>query len=213
MQRQHCFLYGDDFLLHLLQFSSAAGIQNFFTGILYCIHHDVHWWKDPQFNHSYHMRNISWAKFSSLADPSDEFIVANTHWSYRTEHANGNTFLAGASQPIAANELRDQCRMETYGMLESIRQKHSETPTFLLGDFNTSLSFFTQSGWTPPYFHIISDEAMHAGTALAVVPDSGHFDHLFGTGNYTISRYEYVKNVNFMELLTDHPFAYADLIF
>lgn len=159
------------------------------------------------------MRNISWAKFSSLADPSDEFIVANTHWSYQTEYANGNTFLAGASQPIAANELRDQCRMETYGMLESIRQKHSETPTFLLGDFNTSLSFFTQSGWTPPYFHIISDEVMHAGTALAVVPDSGHFDHLFGTGNYTISRYEYVKNVNFMELLTDHPFAYADLIF
>ena len=159
------------------------------------------------------MRNISWAKFSSLADPSDEFIVANTHWSYRTEHANGNTFLAGASQPIAVNELRDQCRMEAYGMLESIRQKHSETPTFLLGDFNTSLSFFTQSGWTPPYFHIISDEAMHAGTAFAVVSDSGHFDHLFGTGNYTISRYEYVKNVNFTELLTDHPFAYADLIF
>lgn len=171
------------------------------------------WWVDPLFNHSYHMRNITWAKFSSLENPSEEFVVANTHWSYRTEHANGTTYLAEASSPIATNELRNQCRQETYAILESLRQEYAEIPLLLVGDFNTSLSFFTQSGWTPPSFSIISEEAKNNGTALVSVPDSGHYDHLFGTGNYTIGRYEYVKNVNSSELLTDHPFAYADLFF
>lgn len=177
---------------------------------------DIHvfsWWENDAFNHSYHMRNIGWAQFSSLENPNNTFIVANTHWSYRTEHANGNTFLAGAAAPIAENELRMQCKDETNAFLSALRQTYPEQPIFLTGDFNTSLPFFTESGWTPDAFRVISEEALNAGTALALVPDSGHFDHLFGTGNYSVSLYSFFNDTNQHSLLTDHPFVYADLSF
>jgi endonuclease/exonuclease/phosphatase family metal-dependent hydrolase len=86
-------------------------------------------------------------------------------------------------------------------------------PIFLTGDFNTSLTFFTQSGWTPTQFQVISEAAKKNGTALSVIPDSGYYDHIFGTGSYTIRCYAYLQNTNFQELLSDHPFAYADFYF
>lgn len=171
------------------------------------------WWKDKAFRHNYHMRNISWAKFSSVNDAEETFIVANTHWSYRTEHSSGNTYLTGSNKPIAENELRIQCKDETNTFLASLRQAHPESPIFLTGDFNTSLPFFTESGWTPTGFQVISEEAKSDGKALSLVPTSGHFDHLFGAGNYTIGLYGFFKDANQHELLTDHPFVYADLIF
>lgn len=171
------------------------------------------WWKNPAFNHDYHMRNISWAEFSSLEDAGKQFIVANTHWSYRTEHADNKTYLAGASKPIAVNQLREQCKNETNTFLSRLKQTHPKIPIFLTGDFNTSLTFFTQSGWTPTYFQLVSEEAKKNGTALSTVPDSGHYDHIFGTGNYSINRYAFIKDTDYLDLLSDHPFAYADLIF
>ena len=171
------------------------------------------WWTDKVFNHNYHMRNISWAQFSSLDDPSKTMIVANTHWSYRTEHSGGNTFLAGSDTPIAVDELRMQCQDETNTFMATLRQAHPETPVFLTGDFNTSLPFFTQSGWTPTGFKLISEEAVNSGKSLALVPASGHFDHIFGTGNYSIHLFSFIKDANHHELLTDHPFVYADLAF
>ena len=171
------------------------------------------WWTDKVFNHNYHMRNISWAQFSSLDDPSKTMIVANTHWSYRTEHSGGNTFLAGSDTPIAVDELRMQCQDETNTFMATLRQAHPETPVFLTGDFNTSLPFFTQSGWTPTDFKLISEEAVNSGKSLALVPASGHFDHIFGTGNYSIHLFSFIKDANHHELLTDHPFVYADLAF
>jgi endonuclease/exonuclease/phosphatase family metal-dependent hydrolase len=171
------------------------------------------WWTDRSFNHNYHMRNISWAQFSSLADAGKKFIVANTHWSYRTEHADGKTYLANSATPIAANELREQCKNETNNFMSKLKQTYSGMPIFLTGDFNTSLSFFTQSGWTPTAFRIISEEAKTNGTSLSTVPVSGHYDHLFGTGNYTVRHYAFFTDTDYHNLLTDHPFAYADLAF
>ena len=171
------------------------------------------WWTNAAFNHSYHMRNVSWAQFSSLENPGKRFVVANTHWSYRTEHADNKTYLSGAGRPIAANELREQCKNETNTILSSLRQKNPGMPLFLSGDFNTSLSFFTESGWTPTAFKIISEEARQNGTSLSTVPVSGHYDHLFGAGNYSVNRYEFIAGADYLELLTDHPLAYADLIF
>jgi len=171
------------------------------------------WWTDKSFNHDYHMRNISWAQFSCLENANEKFIVANTHWSYRTEHADDRTYLSGSGTPIATNELRLQCKDETNEYLSTLKQTYSDIPIFLTGDFNTSLTFFTQSGWTPTSFRIISEEAKDNGTSLSTVPDSEHFDHLFGTGNYSVKRYEFFSNVNEHNLLTDHPFAYTDLSF
>lgn len=171
------------------------------------------WWTDAAFNHNYHMRNISWAQFSSLDDPSKTMIVANTHWSYRTEHSSGSTYLAGSNVPIAVDELRMQCKDETNTFMATLRQAHPETPIFLTGDFNTSLPFFTQSGWTPTGFKLISEEAVSSGKSLALVPASGHFDHIFGTGYYSIHLFSFIKDANHHELLTDHPFVYADLAF
>lgn len=171
------------------------------------------WWTNEAFNHNYHMRNISWAQFSPLDDPGNPFIVANTHWSYRTEHAGGHTYLAGSDIPIAADQLRIQCKDETNAFLSTLKQTYPETPIFLTGDFNTSLPFFTDSGWTPDAFRVISEDALKSGTAISLVPSSGHFDHLFGTGNYTIKLYGFFNDTNHHSLLTDHPFAYADLAF
>lgn len=171
------------------------------------------WWTDGAFRHNYHMRNISWARLSSLEDPDQSFIVANTHWSYRTEHAGGNTYLTGSAAPIAANELRLQCKEETNAFLSTLKKTYPDTPIFLTGDFNTSLSFFTDSGWTPESFRVISQEALKAGKAISRVPASGHYDHLFGTGSYTIYLYGLVGDSQQHSALTDHPFAYVDLGF
>ena len=172
------------------------------------------WWTDRSFNHNYHMRNISWAQFSSLENANKKFIVANTHWSYRTEHADGRTYLTGANTPIAVNELREQCKNETNTFLTTLRQNHPEISIVLTGDFNTSLSFFTQANsWTPTSFKIISEEAKVNGTAESTVPTSGHYDHLFGIGSFSIKRYAFFKDTDHLDLLTDHPFAYVDLTF
>ena len=171
------------------------------------------WWTNKAFNHNYHMRNVSWARFSALDAPEKTFLVANTHWSYRTEHANGQTCLFGSNTPIAVNELRTQCKDETNRILSTLRQENPGVPIFLTGDFNTSLPFFTDSGWTPAAFRLISEEALNSGTSISLVPSSGHFDHLFGTGNYTIKHFAFFNNTNQHSLLTDHPFVYADLAF
>ena len=171
------------------------------------------WWTDGAFNHNFHMRNISWAQFSSLEDRDSRFIVANTHWSYRTEHADGNRCLTGSNIPIAVNELRMQCKEQTDTFLSSLKQNNPEIPILLTGDFNTSLSFFTENGWTPEGFEIISEAAKSNGKALALVPSSGHFDHIFGAGSYTIQCYGLFKDVNQHGLLTDHPLVYTDFVF
>ena len=171
------------------------------------------WWTNKAFNHNYHMRNVSWARFSALDAPEKTFLVANTHWSYRTEHANGQTYLFGSNTPIAVNELRTQCKDETNRILSTLRQENPGVPIFLTGDFNTSLPFFTDSGWTPAAFRLISEEALNSGTSISLVPSSGHFDHLFGTGNYAIKHFAFFNNTNQHSLLTDHPFVYADLAF
>ena len=171
------------------------------------------WWTDKNFNHNYHMRNITWAQFTSLTDANKKFVLANTHWSYRTEHDKGNTYLNGSSTPIATNELRTQCMNETNAFMTSLKERYSAMPIFLVGDFNTSLPFFTSYGWTPKSFNVISEQAKNNGTALSTVPTSNHFDHIFGTGNYTVKRYEFFNNVNQHSALTDHPFVYADLAF
>ena len=175
--------------------------------------HVFSWWTDKAFFHNYHMRNISWACVTPLNDTSKSFIVANTHWSYRTEHADGKTSLKNADTPIRENELRLQCKEETNTFLTSLREAYPETPIFLTGDFNTSLPFFTESGWTPAGFQILSEEAKAQGTALSLVPGLGHFDHIFGAGSYSIDIFKFFMDGDSHSLLTDHPFVYADLTF
>lgn len=171
------------------------------------------WWTNGRFNHDYHMRNVSWACLSPVEGEGKSFIVANTHWSYRTEHADGSVTLSGASAPLEANELRVQCKDETDAFMTSLKQSHSDTPIFLTGDFNTSLYFFTQSSWQPKDFGIVSEEAKKNGTALSEVPASGHYDHIFGAGGYSVGRFDIVYDKEQHSELTDHPFVYADLIF
>lgn len=169
------------------------------------------WWSDPVFHHNYHMRNISWAKLSVLEDSAKEFIVANTHWSYRTEHTGA--FLTGADTPLAENQLREQCMEETKLFLAGFKQTHPAIPIFMTGDFNTSLPYFTQYGWKPDGFDVISELAKSNGVARNAVPESGHYDHLFGAGSYEIGCYAYLQNTAYLQLLTDHPVVYADLAF
>lgn len=169
------------------------------------------WWTNSIFNHNYHMRNVSWAQFSSLTDTSKKFIVANTHWSYNGEHV-GKT-LAGSSTALQSGDLKQQCKNETNAFLTSLKSTYSNCPIFVTGDFNTALSYFTDYGWTAANYNVISQQAKSNGTALSTVPDSGQYEHIFGTGSYTVKCYEFFNSVNQHGELTDHPFAYADLAF
>jgi len=169
------------------------------------------WWTDSAFNHGYHMRNISWAELCSL-EGEDRFVIADTHWSYRTEHSGGNVTLSGGTKPIEANELRTQCKDETNAFLAQLRESKPDTPIFALGDFNTSLVFFTQYGWLAEGFGVLSEEAKTAGTASSEVPDSGHYDHIFGTGDYFVAHFELIGGTDTHKLLSDHSFACADVI-
>lgn len=171
------------------------------------------WWTNSAFNHDYHMRNITWAQFTPLESTEKSFIVADTHWSYRTEHSDGNITLSGAAAPIAVNELRTQCKDETNAYLSTLRQTYAEIPIILVGDFNTSLPFFTDDGWTPTSFNIISQQAQNSKTSRVTVPTSNHFDHMFGTGSYTIALFDFLKDSPTHKLLSDHPFVFADFNF
>lgn len=211
-------MYGIAYTKHLSTYENKTN----YTSLLYrsdkfqVLDDGIHvfsWWTDKTFSHNYHMRNISWAKFSPVSNPEQAFIVANTHWSFRTEHANGKTYLSGSGTAIQENELRLQCKEETNTFMSSLKAADPQTPIFLTGDFNTSLPFFTDSGWTPADFHILSEEAKNSGTALSLVPTSGHFDHIFGAGNYTIDIFKFFTDDYGHSLLTDHPFVYADLSF
>ena len=97
--------------------------------------------------------------------------------------------------------------------MTSLKNMYPNCPVFLVGDFNTSLPYFTQWGWKPTAFNVISEQAKNNGTALSTVPTSAFFDHIFGAGTYTIRCYEYFTDVNQHSKLTDHPFAYVDLVF
>ena len=171
------------------------------------------WWVDPNFNHDYHMRNVSWAKFTSISDQNKTFVLANTHWSYRTEHDGGNKYLTGSSKPIQTNELRTQNKDETNALLTALKNKYKNTPIFLTGDFNTSLPFFTDSGWLNSSYKVLSEQAKSAGTLIGTVPTSGHFDHIMGTGNYSVLRFEIFKSGNYVTQLSDHPLVFADVAF
>ena len=171
------------------------------------------WWSSGAFKNNHHMRNVGWTQFSFLDNAEKKFIVANTHWSYRTEHADGKTYLVSGGSPIATNELRIICKDETSEFLSTLKQTYSDIPIFLTGDFNTSLTFFTQSDWSPSGFKILSEEAKASGTAISTVPAANHFDHIFGTGSYTIKCFAFFNDTNQHPLLSDHPFVYADLTF
>ena len=74
-----------------------------------------------------------------------------------------------------------------------------------------SLIFFTESGWTPTDFNVISEEAKESGVAHSTVPEAGHYDHIFGIGEYSIKRYAFFGDTKEQKLLTDHPFVYVDI--
>ena len=157
-------------------------------------------------NHGYHMRNVSWAEFVSKTNSSKKFIVANTHWSYRTEHED----------IYGTNELRTQCRNETNTLLSTLKSTYPNQPIFLTGDFNTSLSYFTGKNTglnLISSFSVLSEQAKSAGKLITTVPISGHYDHIFGTGSYTVNRFDIISNANSRNLVSDHSFVYSDVTF
>ena len=156
------------------------------------------------------MRNVGWIQFSLKTNTSKKFVVANTHWSYRTEHA-GNKFSDGTA--INNDTLRTQCKNETNQLLATLKSRFSSSPIFVTGDFNTSLSVLEGSRWVASGYSLLNRQAETAGVCVTTVPTSGHFDHIWGTGNYSINRFEFFSNVNKKDLVSDHPFVYADVVF
>ncbi len=168
------------------------------------------WFTDAKFGHTYHMRNVGWGHLTLKSNTSKKFIVANTHWSYRTEHS-GDTLSNGTK--IYDDDLRTQCKNETNTLLSTLKNNYSSIPIFVTGDFNTSLTYFTNYAWLNSSYKVVGEQAKTAGTCITTVPTSGHYDHIFGTGSYTIKRFEFFSSINKKDLLSDHPFVYADLAF
>jgi endonuclease/exonuclease/phosphatase family metal-dependent hydrolase len=160
------------------------------------------WWKNSTINHGYHMRNVTWAQFVSKTNTSKKFILATTHWSYTTEHEDTYGY----------NTLRVQCKNETNSLLTTLKNKYS-MPIFLMGDLNTSLSYFTYYGWLNSSYNVLSSQATSNNTLITKLPTENHFDHILGTGSYTIKRYDYLTSTNYKNNLSDHPFFYADVAF
>jgi endonuclease/exonuclease/phosphatase family metal-dependent hydrolase len=162
------------------------------------------WW----YTHStptYHMRNITWAQFTLKSNTSKKFIFANTHWSYRLEHQD----------KYGTDTLRTQNKDETETFLSTMKSKYSTMPIFLVGDFNTSVGYFIKNDynnyWLVSQCNLISTQASSNGTLITAIPTSNYFDHIFGTGTYTVKRYDHFTTPNYKNKLSDHPFVYTDL--
>lgn len=164
------------------------------------------WWQEIEGeNPSFDMRNISYAQFNpiNLSGLAQSFVVANTHWSYRTEHEDA----------YGTNVLRTQCKEETNEFLNELK-KNLNCPIFVTGDFNTSLSYFEgASSWmSASEFTLLSSQASENGCLQKEVPQSGFYDHVFGNGNYTVVGYTHFNTGNQIGYVSDHSFIVADIV-
>jgi endonuclease/exonuclease/phosphatase family metal-dependent hydrolase len=152
------------------------------------------------------MRGVSWMRLTSKTNTSKKFVLANTHWSYGAEY-NGTKLTNGTT--VTQHYCKGLCKDETASKISSLKSANSGMPVFLTGDFNTSASWFGTGGTYASF----SNTCSLLSSKINATPANGTYDHIFGTGTFTVKAFKYLKEINQMNLLSDHPFAYSDVAF
>jgi len=169
------------------------------------------WKKDPNLpTESYHLRNVTWAQFNSKEDSSKGLIFANTHWSYGSEYV-GKTLSDGTV--LGQHTAKGLCKDETATIYNRLKSTYSNMPFFATGDYNASANWFASGGNYSSFSSVCSLLSIEANC----VPEVGVYDHIFGSGSYTVKKMEYIESVKTtvdgVGLLTDHNFVFADVAF
>ncbi len=155
-------------------------------------------------SYTYHLRVLAWAKLRVKADPSQEFILLNTHWAWESPE-----WIAGSVQ-------------EETELVNQLKAEHG-VPIFCTGDFNSRqdsedvLGFLADTGMEETMM-----QAAEAGTRVNYCGGCGnvgnprdsetYIDHIFGYGEYDVLRYETILG-NRIIWLSDHAPQFADIQF
>ena len=189
-------------------FNKHDGVQNM-TSILYrsdkyqLVESGVQvnsYWSVSQ--KGYHLRIYTWANLKNKTDPTEQFILLNTHWAWESD----DWVKKSINEEIA--------------LIKSLRERFN-LPIFCTGDFNCKQD-------TSDYNRFmreaeVADLYKQAKTLGCLVNDCGgcgkigasrsggnYIDHIFGSGNYTTMRYETVV-ANRIAWLSDHSPQFADI--
>ena len=166
-----------------------SGIQNF------------SYWDNSAY--VYNLRLFEWVYLREKNDSTRSFVLANTHWGFDDE-----------------TEL---CLNESILQINALKEQYPGVRVFFCGDFNsnqTSEPFFTYQAETGS--RDACTVAIEAGTR---VNDTGgnrdpgkpryeggsYIDHIFGTGTWSVLRYETVLGISIFG--SDHSPHYADIKF
>lgn len=163
-------------------------------------------------NSTYHMRNVTWAKFQSKSNSGEQFILANTHWAHETKDS---------TTPGVSGEKEMKCSNESAELINSL--KSHNVPIFITGDFNAkptetaSTNFLSLTG--------MKDTKVQASEAGVLINECGgcgsvgqgrsggnYIDHIYGYGSYSVKRYETLTG-NMHHYMTDHSPMIADIKF
>lgn len=157
---------------------------------------------------SYHLRVLGWARLRLKAQPEQEFILLNTHWS----HGENNE----------TPEQVDACMNEEIALVNELWKRYS-LPIFCTGDFNNRqdsdriLNLRQQTGLRDSML-----DAKENGTLVNYIGGCGnvgatrtsdtYIDHILGIGDYEVLKYETVLG-NRAIWLSDHAPQYTDIHF
>ncbi|MBO7186888.1 MAG: endonuclease/exonuclease/phosphatase family protein [Clostridia bacterium] len=157
-------------------------------------------------NDNYYMRGVAWVQLTSKTNSSKKLVLANTHWSYGSEYQN---IKLTNGTTVTLHYCKGLCKNETVTKINSLKSTYSGMPLFLTGDFNASASWFTSGGTYASF----SNTCSLLSSKVNKTPGTGTYDHIFGTGTYTVKSFVYIDGINEIDLLSDHPFAYSDVSF
>ncbi|MBQ7347158.1 MAG: endonuclease/exonuclease/phosphatase family protein [Clostridia bacterium] len=158
----------------------------------------------PASSKKYHLRIMDWVYLEEKTNTANKFIVVNTHWA----HESADWIAGSVNEEIEmVNSLRN-----TYGV-----------PIFCTGDFNSKTdsaeynSLVSSAGVTELFKQAkaagtLVNECGGCGTVGTVRTGGNYIDHIFGTGAYSVQKYETVVG-NRIQWLSDHAPHFADIKF
>ena len=158
----------------------------------------------PIASKKYHLRILTWVYLEEKTAPDHKFILVNTHWAWESDE-----WIAGSvnEQIEMVNTLKS-----TYGV-----------PVFCTGDFNSKTGsaeynkFVSGTGVADlctqaESANVLVNKCGGCGTVGVQRSGGNYIDHIFGTGNYTVLKYETVVG-NRIHWLSDHAPHLADIKF
>lgn len=167
---------------------------------------DYSFWNANRF--SYHLRVLGWARLRVKADPTQEFVLLNTHWS----HGENNE----------TPEQVDACMNEQIALVNKLWNDYG-LPILCTGDFNNRqdseriLNLRQETGLRDSML-----DAKENGTLVNYIGGCGnvgatrtsdtYIDHILGIGDYEVLKYETVLG-NRAIWLSDHAPQYTDIHF